>query len=78
MVRAKFKVIAKEKTLQGDQPSVFEIRLQTVVASDNNEENDSFFRATPYGVITLRTVNKGAADNFTQGSEYYVDFTPAK
>lgn len=42
-----------------------------------SEENKQFFAATPGGQITLNVLNEKALDAFKQGTEYYVDFTPA-
>lgn len=42
-----------------------------------SEENDKFFKATPYGRIEIGTVNEDAASRFGVGREYFVDFTPA-
>lgn len=42
-----------------------------------SEENKRFFAATPGGLISFYTVNQDALDQFEQGKEYYVDFTPA-
>lgn len=42
-----------------------------------SEENQRFFQATPGGQIAFYTVNQSALDQFEQGKEYYVDFTPA-
>jgi hypothetical protein len=43
-----------------------------------SEENQKFFQATPGGQIAFYTVNQSALDQFEQGREYYVDFTPAE
>ncbi|HEX2881589.1 MAG TPA: hypothetical protein VHO25_18800 [Polyangiaceae bacterium] len=43
-----------------------------------SEENKKFFQATPGGQIAFDTVNQSALDQFEQGKEYYVDFTPAE
>jgi len=43
-----------------------------------SEENKKFFQATPGGQIAFYTVNQSALDQFEQGKEYYVDFTPAE
>ena len=40
-------------------------------------ENESFYRWTPGGSITLGCVNEAANRQFIEGQEYYVDFTPA-
>lgn len=43
-----------------------------------SEENKRFFQATPGGQIAFYTVNEAALNQFEQGKEYYVDFTPAE
>jgi hypothetical protein len=43
-----------------------------------SEENQKFFQATPGGQIAFYTVNESALEQFEQGKEYYVDFTPAE
>lgn len=43
-----------------------------------SEENQKFFQATPGGQIAFYTVNQSALDQFEQGKEYYVDFSPAE
>lgn len=43
-----------------------------------SEENKKFFQATPGGQIAFYTVNESALEQFQQGKEYYVDFTPAE
>lgn len=42
-----------------------------------SEENKEFFKYTPGGSIYLNVVNPPALEQFKQGAEYYVDFTPA-
>lgn len=69
--RAKFFVQTKTETKEG-----YQISLAAVV--NNNEENASFFKYTPSGVINMSIVQEDAAKYFTPGKEYYVDFTEAK
>lgn len=70
-VRAKFQVASK--TDAGDGLAI--ITLYPVVGG--NPENESFFKATPGGSISLSTVNAEAAKAFEAGKSYYVDFAPA-
>lgn len=42
-----------------------------------SEENKQFFAATPGGSIQLHVVNEKAFAQFTEGKEYYIDFTEA-
>lgn len=69
-VRAKFKV---ETITQNESGS--NVKLVPVVSG--SEENEKFFRYTPFGAIEIGTVNKDAAAQFSPGDEFYVDFTKA-
>lgn len=70
-VRAKFKVTRTEH-YEGGMSAV-----SLTPVTSGSEENKQFFKATPSGEIVLRTVNEHAAEQFTPGAEFYVDFTPA-
>lgn len=66
--RCKFKVesVAKENDSS-------HITLRAVVGG--SPENDSFFRWTPSGSLTLHVVRPEIADQFPLGAEVYVDLT---
>jgi hypothetical protein len=68
-VRAKFRVNCVVPSGNGVR-----IDLHPVYDSDPNSENGKFFNATPWGHITLGTMNAAAAAQFTPGAEFYVDF----
>lgn len=70
-VRAKFKVVKVTETEGGLKTA----NLQPVMGG--SDENKEFFKWTPTGAIDLGTMNPAAADQFTPGKEFYVDFTPA-
>lgn len=72
-VRAKFK--CTHKAPQDDEGAA-EIRFEPVI--DGSAENADFFKWTPWGDIRIGTVNPRAAEQFVEGKEYYVDFTPAQ
>lgn len=87
MVRAKF-VVTSIETQMGtvkDQetgeykPSPIQtIKMQPVYANnDPNHENSKFWAASPGGRLELNCVNPKAVEQFTLGTEFYVDFTPA-
>lgn len=69
-VRAKFKVVDKHDGENGSQ-----IRMEAVTSG--SAENDSFFKWTPSGQLSMGTINAEAAKQFEVGKEYYLDFTPA-
>lgn len=68
MVRAKFKCTEKKIKEVGE-----EVVLQPVTSGSN--ENESFYKHTPYGAIALGILNADASKEFEVGKEYYVDFT---
>lgn len=70
-VRAKFKV---NKITQHEGGSV-EVSMQPVTSG--SPENEQFFKWTPFGQLSMGTINADAAKEFTPGAQFYVDFTPA-
>lgn len=69
-VRAKFKV---SHIQPGDEGAT--ISLSPVTSG--SKENEQFYKWTPGGSIVLSTINAEAAQQFSEGQEFYVDFTPA-
>lgn len=43
----------------------------------DNEENNQFSEATPYGELEMMIDNDGAKGFFEEGEEYYLDFSKA-
>lgn len=73
-VRAKFKCTHKQDAGENG----VNLRLEAVYGNgDPNHENSKFFRWTPSGTLTMGVVNPAAAEQFDEGQEYYLDFTPA-
>jgi len=68
MVRAKFKV---ERLVLN--PDGGEVTMNVVTMG--SQENEKFFRWTPFGSIQMGTINKEAIKEFEVGKEFYVDFT---
>ena len=64
--RAKFRCESVTTTESGKS-----VKLQPVAGG--SEENESFFKWTPYGSIEIGTINENV--NFVPGKEYFVDFT---
>lgn len=75
-VRAKVRVESVEynKNAAGERESA-RVVARPVYDPDPASENGRFFRWTPGGQIDLQVVNLDAADQFTVGDEFYVDFT---
>lgn len=59
-----------------EEVEVVDISLNAVTSG--SDENKEFYANTPSGYITLQTVNLKAAEEFMQGKEYYIEFTPAQ
>ena len=70
-VRAKFRVHCVVPLSDG-----FRLDLSPVYDSNPESENGKFYKATPWGQITMGTVNPAVAESLPVGSEVYVDFTP--
>ena len=70
-VRAKFRVHCAVP--QGDG---FRIDLSPVYDSNPESENGRFYKATPWGQITLGVVSDSVGETLKPGVEVYVDFTP--
>ncbi len=69
--RAKFKVISVTESEGG----IKSVKLSPV--SGGSPENESFFKYTPYGEISMGTINSAVAEQFKPGQQFYVDFTAA-
>jgi len=69
-VRAKFRCDDIHDQFEGKS-----VTLHAVYA--DSPENKEFFQATPSGTIEVY-IKSAAAEKFTAGANYYVDFTPAE
>jgi len=70
--RAKFRCTEVRQSPEGATPGT---HVTLVPVTTGSEENKSFYNMTPSGAITMGTVNPNV--QFTEGTEYYVDFTDA-
>lgn len=74
-VRAKFKVTKIEITSTDEtKQEIGTVHLSPVTSG--SKENESFYKWTPSGGMTLGTINPDALKQFKVGQEYYIDFTP--
>lgn len=71
-VRAKFRVGSVSRNEDGSGT------VSLSVVTSGSPENESFFRATPGGSISLSTINAEALEQFEEGKEVYVDFSAAE
>ncbi len=74
MIRAKF--TCQQNTLD-HETQIATVILTPVTTNPPNEENLTFWQATPAGNITLQITNLQASGQFSVGTSYYVDFTVA-
>lgn len=73
-VRAKFRVQSVEDFGQSKT-----VKL-TAVCPEPGEigENERYHRYTPFGELKMAIDNPSAADAFTPGKDFYLDFTPVE
>ncbi|MEH1933860.1 MAG: hypothetical protein V7L14_09040 [Nostoc sp.] len=74
MIRAKFTC---QQNILNHETQTATVVLTPVTTSPPTEENLTFWKATPAGSITLGITNPQASAQFSPGTDYYVDFTPA-
>lgn len=57
-----------------------EVHLSAVYGNDDrdNEENNQFSEATPWGDLKMGVDNPAAQGFFEEGKNYYLDFTPSE
>jgi hypothetical protein len=67
-VRAKFVCDEVATTVSGKKVSMSPV-------TSGSEENESFFKWTPFGKLEMGVVNPDV--EFIPGQEYFIDFTPA-
>lgn len=70
-VRCKFRCISRTE----HENKTFDVHF--VPVTNGNDENKRYWRWTPGGELSIRTVNERAAFAFEVGKDYYLDFTPA-
>ena len=78
-VRAKFVCESKISHPTSGTVDQIDVQFRPISAMDDGpEENKIFGEYTPGGSISLSLRGEGlkAAENFKEGGEYYVDFTP--
>lgn len=68
MIRAKFKCHLKDAVNK---------TVYLAPVTSGSEENENFFKYTPYGTIVLNQLEQSAFDAYIEGTEYYVDFSPS-
>jgi len=79
-VRAKFRVDEITKYPVSEYPETTgQVKLSAVTGGpDESDEDNSFWKYTPAGDITMHIDNQAALDQFNVDQEFYVDFTPCQ
>jgi hypothetical protein len=74
-IRAKFNCSTVKKDTVSEN-----ITLHAVYGTDDkdNEENNQFSQATPFGELQMTIDNPTAQGFFKEGNNYYLDFTAAE
>lgn len=71
MIRAKFKCTSVTKHEGGSET----VRMQPVTSG--SDENKSWSKYTPCGVLEMTITAEGAVGKFQPGAEYYLDLVAA-
>lgn len=71
MIRCKFRCTQKVEKENG-----FQVAFEPVTTGSN--ENEAFFKWTPWGKMEFGTINEDAAKQFLVGKEYYIDISLAE
>lgn len=74
-VIAKFRVSEKRENTEGKPEEGCHVTMVPVISG--SKENETFYKYTPSGAITLGIVNPTASEEFTEGDEFYVEFSKA-
>lgn len=77
-IRAKFYVGEKITRASGNKDSTSTQVIKLFPVTHGSEENELFYRYTPYGSIELGLLNEETGKKFELGKEYYIDFTLAE
>lgn len=74
-VRAKFACDSITARTSGDMLDGYDIKMSPVVGG--SDENERFFRYTPWGALEIGIVSAETAKRFEEGKEYYLDISAA-
>ncbi len=77
-MRAKMKVYKVEKFETSQSLHFHAVGKKEAYDSEGSDENNTYAKWTPNGTCALTVNNPALFDKFTEGDEYYLDFTPAK
>lgn len=76
-MRAKMKINHIDKRHQGYETLYFNPVAASRYPEDGSDENNTFAKYTPSGMLSLTVANPALLGQFAEGEEYYLDFTKA-
>ncbi|MBN8960588.1 MAG: hypothetical protein J0H71_05605 [Rhizobiales bacterium] len=76
-MRAKMKINHIEKRFEGQETLYFNPVCASKYPEDGSDENNTYARFSPSGMLSLTVANPALLGMFAEGEEYYLDFTRA-
>jgi hypothetical protein len=79
-MRAKMRINFIDKRYaeeQGQETLYFNAVAASKYPEDGSDENNSYAKFSPSGMLTLTVANPALIGKFAEGEEYYLDFTKA-
>ncbi|RJP48802.1 MAG: hypothetical protein C4586_08290 [Anaerolineaceae bacterium] len=76
-MRAKMKVLSVKNYGSSEELSFSAVAKIDGYPEDGSDENNTFARWTPSAELKMSITNPALIGKFTEGQEFYVDFTPA-
>jgi len=77
MMRAKLRVASVQPV--GDcEDLLFSAVAKSAYPEDGSDENNTFARYTPSAKLRMTIANPALIGKFSEGQEFYVDFTPVE
>lgn len=76
-MRAKMKISYIDKRYEYQETLHFNPVSRSGYLADGSDENNTYARFTPSGMLSLTVTNPALLGKFEEGEEYYLDFTKA-
>ena len=76
-MRAKMKINFIEKRFENQETLYFNPVAASGYPSDGSDENNTYAKFSPSGMLSLTVCNPALLGKFAEGEEYYLDFTKA-
>ena len=76
-MRAKMKINHIDKRYEGQETLYFNPVGASKYPEDGSDENNTYAKFSPSGMVSLTIANPALIGNFSEGEEYYLFFTKA-